>query len=515
MSKQVILLIILITSFSLPSNAIEFEFPNMKLRGDIATELLSGLESIDAVTIDLRNKTRRISWQDYKQLVNTQITNAEDWNSLYRAIDNIHYGILNRHSYLVVAESIEKNVRKPGRWPKLNIGFTWPNISFFDISSNKSIDDLNGKSIKVLYDEFYNLYCNDVFESSCLVSFSRFLKNGYFFKGNEDEITLKYSDGTSLTIGKKSKAKASKSRTSTGSRCSDRYKDTGMELLYEGDQTCLLQNDEAYVLRITHFGDWGTQGDDIYCEKTLSKGMCSDIKAIKSITNDSPPKPLIIDLQNNGGGNENTPWIAALTKNGFKDNLIQYRNLLVLKDPDIRMNAFYGNSSAENWYQSNQANINNQDQFWPKRPDFCRGSDACDIKTIPSANQPINYTELKLVINGGCVSSCDDFVWRTKQYAGAKTFGQMSATDGAYARLNGYLFLEKNNLTTIITGEGMPPKHAKGILIASYMLPISKTVTPEGLPLEGDGSILDYPLEITQDNFSGLILDNLRRAMSH
>ena len=108
---------------------------------------------------------------------------------------------------------------------------------------------------------------------------------------------------------------------------------------------------------------------------------------------------------------------------------------------------------AERWYQNIVADITSRDDFLPPRPDFCRGSAQCDIRMIDSSSAPIKYESLKLVVNAGCVSSCDDFIWRTRQYANAETFGQLPATDGAYARLTGYLFItQTGKIINVITG---------------------------------------------------------------
>ena len=242
--------------------------------------------------------------------------------------------------------------------------------------------------------------------------------------------------------------------------------------------------------------------------------MCQDINHIKRIINQSAPAPLVIDLQNNSGGSENTPWIAALTLNGFFDNQVKYRNIGYLQQSDIRENAFYYSQRAENWYRNLDHEALATEAFLPVRTDFCRGSEICEVKKIYSAKYPIQYTDVKLVINSRCVSSCDDFIWRMRQYTGAETFGQLPATDGAYARLNGYLFVsDKNQVVNVILGEDMEPPKIKGQLWLRYRVPISKTVDQAGNNLEGEPSVLDYPLPVTMDNFHRLAEDNLQRAM--
>ena len=508
-----ILLILTQTTFSKSlANNSTLPFPNESQLKEIAAQLLLGIESIDAITIELRNKTRKVDWKAYKTITSQNIISSSDWNSLYRSIDNLHYGILNRHSYLMVNESIQSKVTHYEKWPRLELGYTWPEVSFFSMSNHKSIKLVNNRKIADLFEEFFNLYCNDVHESGCLRLFSSYMKSGYYFSGEVAQLLVNYVDGSSETFEKKGKLKRKKK---VPIDCSKLYSSLNLNLIYDGSQSCLYETNDTYVLKIFYFGEWGTNYDDIYCEDVKDQGMCFDINEIKRITQNFPVKSLVIDIQNNKGGTENTPWIAALTKNGFKDNLVLYKNISLLSESEMRASAFYHSDRAEKWYRNIIEKVDVHDEFLPARPDFCRGSVECDIRTIDSSSTPIKYKDLKLVINSGCVSSCDDFIWRTRQYAKAKTYGQLSATDGAYARLNGHLFINKQGqITNIITGEGNQPSGDNGTLLVTYQVPISKTVTFDGKSLEGDHNILDQPLPINKLNFSNLEEENLEKTLS-
>jgi len=338
------------------------------------------------------------------------------------------------------------------------------------------------------------------------------MKFGYHFLGGATELKIIYENGSHEKVTQQKKVKLKKREQND---CETLYSSLNVSLIYNGSQSCLFESKNGYVLKIFYFGKWGSQFGDIYCKKTEGKGMCADINEVKRITQEFGRKPLIIDLQSNGGGSENTPWIAALTKEGFKDNLVLYKNIEFLTDIEIRSSAFYHNERAENWYQKVKINISPKDKFLPLRTDFCRGSTTCEMKDVNSSSQPINYSDLKLIINEKCVSSCDDFIWRTRQYAQAKTYGQLSATDGAFARLNGYLYIMKNGkVKNIIVGEDYEPSVDNGTLIVTYRIPISKTVSFKGKDLEGDDTILDFPLSITHDNFEKIEEDNLKRVFN-
>jgi hypothetical protein len=495
----------------------ELSFPGEIQREEIADKLLAGIERIDAIAIELRNKTRDVDWDTYKSITIRRIVNSTNWNSLYRSIDNLHYGILNRHSYLVIDKSIRRNVTNYAKWPKLELGYTWPKVSFFSTINYKSIEKINNHKVEDIFENFFNFYCNDVHQSGCLRFFSSYMKSGYFFLGAEDQLRVSYTDGSSEVFDKKDKVKRNQK---SSINCSEVYSSLSLNLIYDGSQSCLFETPDAFVLKILNFGNWGTNYDDIYCEHPTEQGMCFDINTIKKITYSSSKKTLIIDLQNNKGGTENTPWIAALTRRGFKDNLVMYKNLHLLLQPDVRSSAFYHSERAEKWYQILKGKVsNNVDEygdFLPIRADFCRGSKECGIRTIRSSTTPIQYKNLKLVINEGCVSSCDDFIWRTRRYANAETYGQLPATDGTYARLNGYLFMNKQGIiTSIFTGEGSEPLGDNGTLLVTYQIPISKTVNADGESLEGDNKILDFPLPIDKQNFSNLDIENLKRTLRY
>ena len=74
--------------------------------------------------------------------------------------------------------------------------------------------------------------------------------------------------------------------------------------------------------------------------------------------------------------------------------------------------------------------------------------------------------------------------------------------------------MKDGKINNIIVGEDQEPSSDIGTLIVTYRMPISKTVNFKGKNLEGDDSILDYPLSITKENFKNIAEDNLRRALN-
>ncbi|OKY26517.1 S41 family peptidase [Thalassotalea sp. PP2-459] len=489
------------------------EFPTKHEREAIVESLLNGIESVDGVTIELRDSTRVVKWDNFKKIATRNVVSASDWSSLYSAINNIHDGIINRHSYIQVEEGIRKHVKAIAKWPRYKLGYTWPNITFFDLDNKQTILSLNGTSVIDLFDEFFNLYCNDVHDIGCLKLFSVAIGRGYRFKDNAEKLDVTFKGGSKKQVLTPQKLKKI-AKKGEPKQCENLYTNLPKNLVFKGDQSCLFEIDNHYLLKIRYFGRWGTEQNDIYCQKVTTEGMCSDILAIKNILSQQTAKPLIIDLQNNGGGSENTPWIAALTTNGFMDNVVLYRSLALLKDKDIRKDSFYDNEYAENWYQKIKVNMSEQHKYLPPRADFCRGSKECALENIPSAKLPIKYRALTLVINETCVSSCDDFVWRTRRYAQAKTVGQLPATDGAYARIKGYIYVDKQgNIGHTHVGESQDVPAEAETLLVSYRMPISKTIDVDGNNLDGADNVLDVAIPITKENYTNIEDINVKFAL--
>ena len=120
-----------------------------------------------------------------------------------------------------------------------------------------------------------------------------------------------------------------------------------------------------------------------------------------------------------------------------------------------------------------------------------------------------------MITNSGCVSSCDDLVWRLKTFSKAKVVGQMPSTDGTYARLMVYIIFKPDGaVEAIISGEGMQQDFGQSQLLTSYRVPISRTVKFDRKKLEGSTDVLDTLFEVNKSNFLTIDLDNIERALN-
>jgi len=477
----------------------------------IASQLITNFERLDAISIDVRDRSRSVKWDSYKNGLSTSIRSARNWTDFVLAIDNFHYGITNLHSYVEVAKEIRAlstSVRPS--WPAIPLGYTYPQISFFDTQTGKSITSLNGQPITAIFDTFVNYYCNDLHQQGCLNRFAKYISRGYRFAGNHVQAVIGYTDGSEKMFDKQSSFEGGRQ---TAKKCEENIEELDLKLVFKGAQSCLYNGKTSYLLKILEFGSWGNKFDDIYCTKPSAAGMCSDINSITAIINKTPASDLFIDLQNNGGGSENTPWVAALTANGFMDNLVEYKKITEINQTDIRQAMFYGSDYAESWFAELTIE-QKENNFLPARGDFCRGSNTCLPTLIKSNPNHINFKQLVLITNNNCVSSCDDLVWRLKAYSNAKVVGQMPATDGAYARLMVYVILRPNGeVTSIISGEDMQADFPQDQLLFSYRVPVSRTVASNGIILDGNTDVLDIVFDVNKSNYLSINEDNIKRAL--
>jgi hypothetical protein len=477
----------------------------------VADQLIANFERLDAISIDVRDRSRSVKWDTYKNWLRTSISQARNWTDFVLAIDSFHYGITNLHSYVEVAKEI-RTLSKKGRpsWPAIPLGYTYPQLSFFDTQTDKSIMSLNGRPIADIFEKFVNYYCNDLHQQGCLNRFTKYIGKGYRFAESQKQITVGYIDGSEKLFDKHSSSIASKP-SSTG--CEKYRNILDLKLIFQGAQSCLFRYKKDYLLKILEFDNWGNKFDDFYCSKPFEAGMCTDINSINAIINKTPAANLLIDLQNNGGGSENTPWVAALTANGFVDNLVEYKNIGEISQTSIRQAMFYGSYYAEDWFAQLKEN-QKENNFLPARGDFCRGSNTCLPTLIKSNPNHIKFNRLVLITNSRCVSSCDDLIWRLKAFSNAKVVGQMPSTDGAYARLMVYVILMPDGeIASIISGEGLQQDFSQGQLLFEYRVPVTRTVSLNGIRLEGNTHVLDIEFDVNKSNYLSIEEDNIKRAL--
>jgi len=482
-------MIALLVSFTFSSIAEEkSSLPSKGQRLTIYNSLIDEIERVDAIGIATRNTYKTSSWPAITKAIRKEFEDASSWSELRLAITNLHNGFTNAHSYIRPGPLFPETLKAEPRNSDVYLRFTYPNIDFFQES-----DEIQ-QAVNKQFAAFSDLHCRYPHEISCAHLFVR-----EFHKG---EPKAQPSTKTNFVLNKRNLSPAELRKED----CRSLHTRYGQEWLlsFSGSSLCVLERSTTVLVKIKLFATWGQ--NSMYCGPNATAGSaCDDIYgALKTISR-IDPEYLILDVQNNRGGSENTPYIAAFATEGFFDLQVQYKKIRELENSKLRRELFYNNRAAETWFAdliaSGSYSKIQQGHYLPARSDFCRGAEDCSRKPIKRHILSRSPQKGVILTNGNCVSSCDDIVWRLKETNGWKVVGQTPVTDGAYARIEGGIFLhEDGQVTTQTWGDGGSPEEERRMVIR-YRVPVSRTVDRAGTPLEGNASVLDIALPHDQDQF--------------
>jgi hypothetical protein len=490
-------------------------------KSELSKILFDEIERLDANAISVREQSKNISWKDFRSAMEKNIERAKTKEELAFAIDKVQQGFTNAHSYIQpypIIGDMSLLYNNPPDKRGFSIGFTYPNISFFSLKSNKEIQYINGINILERFNYFKEFECEFAHANACLNKFIKIIKFGWANLKIKDEVDLIGIDGKAW----KENILTTENSKTNSDFCTD-YKSSfySFNLTYSGASVCLLEsqnNKNLYILKIRNFIEWGVPQEDFNCQSKAANGtMCNDIKNVSDRLLKKEKVKLVVDLQDNSGGAENTPFMALLSKKSYHDNLVQYRFTKEIKNEEFRKHVFYGSTRAEGWYNKiTTENLENSYKEWlPVRSDFCRGDEYCAFKEIPRRKPNLDIDKLILVVNHGCASSCDDLVWRLKRDSGAKVLGQSPVTDGTYVSVTGIIYMTtKGELKSKIIGPGQLSNLPDDVIkLVMFGIPYTKTVSSRNKMLEGSKDVLDELLPITKDNYRNLNTSNVNRAL--
>ncbi|MFQ3221623.1 MAG: hypothetical protein ACI96W_004014 [Paraglaciecola sp.] len=90
----------------------------------------------------------------------------------------------------------------------------------------------------------------------------------------------------------------------------------------------------------------------------------------------------------------------------------------------------------------------------------------------------------------------------------------MPSTDGAYARLMVYVILMPDGeIASIISGEGLQQDFSHGQVLFEYRVPVTRTVSLNGIRLDGNTHVLDIEFDVNKSNYLSIEEDNIKRAL--
>lgn len=117
---------------------------------ELYKQMISEIEFLDAEAIVVRNKTKDVSWDQYKKYHETQFKKVDNYQELRQKFLDFGRGFVSGHSYFRFTYPTEKT--KKNRYKSsIKIGYTYPNISFFDLETKKTIQKINDVSIKDVF----------------------------------------------------------------------------------------------------------------------------------------------------------------------------------------------------------------------------------------------------------------------------------------------------------------------------------------------------------------------------
>ena len=328
MAKFSNVVIVILLCLSSITNAVEIEFTDID-RQKFADILFNEIERLDASASDIRNTTKSVSWKEYREVSTKKIVAADSFKELAKALDYAQQGFINSHSSIQLYSSLynsRKLYENVSYQKGLKLGFEYPNISFFSLKSRKSLTSINGIDLLKEFNKFKNFKCEYAHDVACLDKFVKWIDYGLI------DLNLKMTNVFLSQQGDSWKETIEPlqytPQLSQKEDCADyAMYHSSMHLTHESEHSCILQKNDLVIFKLTKFADWGVSYDDIYCNTPAKKdSLCFDIQTLTKKLEELGSVKLIIDLQGNSGGAENTPLVAVVARQGFYDNLVKYRN---------------------------------------------------------------------------------------------------------------------------------------------------------------------------------------------
>ncbi|WP_405206246.1 S41 family peptidase [Aquimarina sp. LLG6339-5] len=507
MKKVIIWMMFFMHIISINAQQDQKKFLTTKQISDLYDMMISEIEYVDAEAIEVRNKTKLVNWDQYKAYHQKQFGKADSYKSLRKKFLDFGKGFTSGHSYFKFSYPIEKQ-KKDKLESSIKIGFTYPEMVFFDIESKKTISKINDVSLQDIFDHFVNYETRANGIGTCQSSFKyRFEHGALKVKGDlPKQITFEDGSQKEVTYAINNDAESSYDRYMKRIDLNE-YQD--WQLIEKGYKTALLIRDSIALVKIKNFA-FKSGGNDLRCTTAAGDStVCSDIlkirNGLKSIKNDI--SYVIFDVQSNPGGNENSSFLAEFCPSEFKDLRVQYKKTAILDDNDLRTALSYGFQGANGWFEEISENgiyeKTENGSFLPPRGDFCRAGNKCELEYIePNETAKRDIKKIIVLVNERTASSADDFVYRMKEYSNATIVGQPQSADLTFA-LIGIVFYVDNqgNIKKMYTGNNQRNYDVPGTELFQFSIPYSRTVDKNGEMLQGNPLKPDLLVKITKDNF--------------
>lgn len=510
---------VLLGSFSLAAFAHGEDpvLPPANMRREMLTRLASEMMRVDGEGLIVR-AGRPSSFPELVERLAAEAERAQSWPAFSLALKRLDMAYPNLHSYLELSDEIP-NLKRV--LPAVGFVGEWlaPGITRFRISRVDAVsfpegsvpqigDELvaiNGRSMDQWKREHFD-FCKMPMREQCALWFPGDFHNEV--SGWTREQGLVYTlrrDGHFWNLPVSLKTKERTPRDDSHLLCAnypDRY--PGFRLVHKGQLACFYASEKdpsTLLLRITSF----------QYNRSTNQGMKTlqeEVDALWPFWSERAPgtSHLILDVIDNHGGNQNTPYYEVFFDRPHQEQRTRFRKIRELEDPALRDTFFWGTPEQELWFQ----NIKKEGlwdsvafgDFLPSLPMFCaRKNEDCRIGLFPVKNHGFRG-RVTMLVNQECISSCDAFVFTFKQELGdrVRIVGQPQAADTAYSRLRLGVELDAKApggfSIKSLPQYGDVPKN----ILFSQVASISRSVTEDGTVVSGRPLPVDIFVPLTLEN---------------
>ena len=357
---------------------------------------------------------------------------------------------------------------------------------------------INGIPLKKWQDENF-IYCKWALRSICdRMLEENILKGILFWKTGPLVYSVKNGRAKKNIAVQFKKTESGSNHAFERRQCDWKWKKRypGFDLIHKGYFACLFQKvDDAstLLLRISSFQyKRGHRVDP----KSPIQTMKQETDALKSvwIPRSASVKQLILDLIDNGGGNEPMDYYRMLFHKPFFEQYVEFKKTPEIEDDQLRNSMFWEEKGHELWFQKQKKDGNwnalKIGQFSKPTPMFCADdSHSCgDVAFYPFEHQ--FNGKISVMLNDGCVSSCDGVAWMLATRLNAKLYGFYQAADTAYSRLRIDIIRDESKSDGFKLNISPQRANSPTDLIISQDVAVTLSVDENGKVLSG------YPLPL-------------------
>lgn len=426
-------------------------------------KFVSEMERLDGEGL-LARKNRPEAWKKTVQRLKIELRNAMtefEFGQVFKKLDatypNIHAQVVLDPQFDMASDRLRPLIAARFAPEMINRGQTLyryfiSKVETDQVSALKELDrpgvgdeilEINGKAMRDWSKQNF-IFCKFPLKEQCEANFFDHFRKELLGWDRTQPLVYKLRrnqrEWTVTVPFRFSKGNASRVDSSEG--CSDRqdrYPD--FKIVFKGYNTCVYESEKypnVAVLKISSFAYRG-----------LSKS--APIPSLQAEVDQFNEKywnaksgalsKLIIDVIENGGGDDPIPWYQIFFKRPFQEQYVQFKKIIELENEGIRKNLFYEEPGREVWFESiKKSGIYGRTPmggFLPQHPQFCAESPKNCADGLFQTKGNNFAGVVRIMTDEYCVSTCTGFVWEMKNrfLARAKVVGFPESGDSAYARL--------------------------------------------------------------------------------